>query len=48
MKMESVIGSLTAGHRADFAILNLDPFKQGIDLAKVRPISLYVEGRKVY
>ncbi len=48
MFMEKEIGSLKPGYRADFAILNLDPFAAGVDLRNVKPASLYVEGRKVY
>jgi predicted amidohydrolase YtcJ len=46
--MEHEIGSLRKGYRADLAILNMDPFKPGTDLAKVKPTSLYVEGKKVF
>jgi predicted amidohydrolase YtcJ len=48
MFMEKEIGSLTPGHRADIVILDRDPFRAGTDLAKVKPKSLWVDGRKVY
>lgn len=48
MFMEKEIGSLKPGYRADIVILDRDPFKPGVDLAKVRPKSLWVDGRKVF
>lgn len=48
MFLEKEIGSLKTGFRADFAILNQDPFKPGVDLSKTKPVSLWVEGRKVF
>lgn len=48
MFMDKEIGSLKPGYRADFAILDRDPFATNVELAKVKPKSLWIEGRKVF
>ena len=47
MKMENEIGSLKRGYCADFVILDGSPYRGESELAKVRPLSVFVDGRLV-
>ena len=42
------VGRIAPGMRADFVILNADPFAQGVAWKKMAPVSTYVEGKLVY
>jgi predicted amidohydrolase YtcJ len=48
MFMETEIGKIAGGFRADFVVLDRNPFDAGVAWAGIRPLSVYVEGREVY
>ncbi|MBS1721897.1 MAG: amidohydrolase [Armatimonadetes bacterium] len=47
MRMESEIGSLKVGHRADIQILNKSPFAKNPEYRSIKPARLFIEGREV-
>lgn len=45
---EREIGRIAFRMRADFVILDRSPFEEGVDLASVKPLAVYVGGERVY
>lgn len=46
MGWEKEIGRIAPGYRADFVILDRSPYQAGVDLSTIKPVAVYVEGRK--
>jgi len=46
MFMENEIGRIAPGYRADFVILDRWPYQKGLNLAKVRTTTVFVDGRE--
>lgn len=47
MGWEKEIGRIAVGYRADFVILDQDPYRPGVDLAKLKPTSVFIQGKSV-
>lgn len=47
MGWEKEIGRIAVGYRADFVILDQDPYRPGANLAKLKPTAVYVQGKSV-
>ena len=44
---EDELGRIAPGYRADFVVLNRSPFDLVVDWAAIRPVGVYIEGKKV-
>lgn len=47
MKRDDDLGQIKVGYLADLQILNMSPFKKGVDYTTIRPETLLVGGKKV-
>jgi predicted amidohydrolase YtcJ len=45
---EREIGKIAPGYRADFVVLDQSPFGQGVKWESIRPLWVYLEGRRVH
>lgn len=45
---EDEVGEIAPGRRADFVILNADPFAREVDWKAMKPLATYVEGKAVF
>jgi predicted amidohydrolase YtcJ len=45
--MESEIGKIEKGYRGDFVVLNSSPFDSGANWPEIRPVEVWVEGKRV-
>lgn len=48
MFMEQEIGKIAPGYRADFVILNQSPFSPSPRWSEIRPLQVFVEGKRVF
>jgi len=46
MRNENELGRIAPGYRADFVILERSPFDPQVQWERVRPLSVYIDGRK--
>ena len=45
---ENELGGIATGYKADFVILNRSPFDLDMEWSAIKPVAVYVEGRRVF
>lgn len=48
MRQETTTGSLKVGKMADFVVIDQDPFKLNVDIAKTKVLQTVVGGEEVW